>query len=200
MERDPKTTQAVKFGVDRFTAKAAEELSLAVKAAKELLMNHPHKVPKAYAYVAYGDPAQDMLNLLRIEVLGPSESQEVFAMKLSHHETTWVPMEVAHHDIVKMQEMGLVDESHIGNTLLLSFPSLSRDEEMRFRLNRAFVEDGDATSYVGKNGHLNDESIEILVSDIEPETWTEEEWPRDGVKVEEWGHSLRCLSFADKHT
>ena len=141
-----------------------------------------------------------MLDLLRIEVLGPSESREVFAMKLSNHETTWVPMKVAQHDIERMRKMGLVSPSHIGDTLLLSFPSLSRDEEMRFRLNRAFVGDGVATSYAGINGHLNDESIEILVPDIEPETWTAEEWPRDGVKVEEWGHSLRCLSFADKHT
>ena len=124
----------------------------------------------------------------------------MFAMKLTNHETTWVPMKVASDDIARMQELGLVDPNQIGDTLHLSFPSLSRDKEMRFRLNRAFVGDGDATSYGGINGHLGEDSIEILVDDIEPVTWTAEDWPQDGVKTEDWGHSLRCLSFIDEHT
>ena len=135
-------------------------------------MEHAYVIPKAYAYVAYGDPAREMLDLLRIEVLGPADSHEVFAKKLSNLETTWVPMKVAVEDIRRLKGLKLVPEDHIGQTLHLSFPSLSRDKEMRFRLNRAFVGDGVATSYAGIDGHLGEDSIEVLVDGIEPVTWT----------------------------
>ena len=96
-----------------------------------------------------------------------------------------------------MQDLGLVSRNQMGDTLHLSFPSLSRDKEMRFRLNRAFVGDGEALSYGGLNGQLNEDSIEVLVDDLEPVTWTDADWPEAGVKTEDWGHSLRCLSFID---
>ena len=92
-------------------------------------MEHPYVIPKAYAYVAYGDPAREMLDLLRIEVLGPADSHEVFAKKLSNLETTW--------EILSWQEQksdseitGGNETSHLPPVSLL--PSLSHPSSFHF--------------------------------------------------------------------
>ena len=78
---------------------------------------------------------------------------------------------------------------------------MSLDKEMRFRLHRALVSDGDGWAASGLGAHLGEDSIEILARAKEPTTWTETDWPQQaGVKAADWGHSLRCLSFVDGPT
>ena len=82
--------------------------------------------------------------------------------------------------------------------MLLSFPSMSLDKEMRFRLNRALVGDSKGWAATGVGARLCEDSIETLASVAEPLTWTQENWPQHyGVKREWLGDSLRCLSFTD---
>ena len=136
----------------------------------------------------------------RVKVLGPAD-KSLGATKLDKLETTWLPMLVDEGDFEELKREGLLHKDEVGNVLKLSFPSMSLDKEMRFRLNRALVSDGDAWSAAGLGGHLGEDSIEILASAQEPLTWTENDWPREaGVKSADWGHSLRCLSFKDQAT
>ena len=163
------------------------------------IQNHKHQPVNAYAYVAHGDPASGTLGVRRIRVVGPvAGSEKAGATKLKKLETTWLPMEVDENDMEQLRRDGLVPQSHLGDVLLLSFPSMSLDKEMRFRLNRALVGDSKGWAATGLGARLCEDSIETLACAPEPLTWTQHTWPRQqGVRVEDWGYSLSCLSFID---
>ena len=75
---------------------------------------------------------------------------------------------------------------------------MSIGKEMRFKFHRTLVGDAAGWAASGTGAQLFGSSLEVLRSVEEPLTWTEENWPHaQGVSRDEFGNSLRCLSFDD---
>ena len=176
------------------------ELRSALAMSEERLRNFNHAKKSMFAYVAHGDPAKDKLELLRLEVLGPAESNRLFAKQLKGLESVWLPMRVSAPDIERLKAQKLISEKHMGDVLYLSLRSMSLDKELRFCTHRPLVGDASGWPIKGLGGQLGVESTECLAPAEKPLLFSEEDWPEQGVLTEEWGHSLRSISFVDKHT
>ena len=153
-----------------------------------------------WAYVAYGDPRQETLSVLRLQVVGPASNLKLWAKQLKGLETVWLPVEVTEDAIKQCMAKRLLPDTYLGRNLYLSMRSMSLDEKMRFKLNRCLVGDTQGWPFKGIGGQLFTESTECLVPAEDTLLYTDDNWPQDGLPTKEWGHSLRCLSFEDEHT
>ena len=77
---------------------------------------------------------------------------------------------------------------------------MSYDEEMHFYVKRPFVGDYSGWCIKGMGAQLGVESTECLIKHEHKKGWTAANWPQEGLKVSEYGHSMACISFCDEHT
>ena len=109
--------------------------------SERLFMNHEFEKVKAFAYVTIGPLTDPNYKLLKLEIVGPAQPDPTHrVMRYRGIESVFIPMQVTPACFEMLRQGALVNPNK-DHTLWLSLRSLSLDPEMRFRLNRAFMEE-----------------------------------------------------------